>query len=735
MEERRKSSFIRDIVIKIFLILLFVFLIVLLFPMPNLTPFYDAVFNNNVQTMKDAAEDYFTKERMPEKEGDKVKLTLQDMLDKKLILPFLDKDGKECDTQKSYVEVTKKKTEYELEVRLSCGKEENYIIEPIGCYNFCDDEKECDCSCNQEVSTNEDGKVSINNPDVDDSKYKLQYLYTRTLTDTSWVTGDYQTTVETESDSVKISDTKTEYTGKKQISSGTTTYKHIKYGYKDNWTYDTDWTDEVKTITDNLKLYAERTLYTGQRKYTIDTEKYKHIKYGYRDKWTYDTDWTDEVKTITDNLKLYDERTLYTGQKKYYVDTKQYLHRKYANQDNWKIIDWTTTKYNQTSSVVLIDTRYTVRKTVVTKTGTWSDWIKDTTWRTSKPSNTSTKQWSDPYESKTDTSWQLVYSSAALDQVMPTYVGDYKYEFLYSELVPCTSACNGNSTKRVYYHRVYKKVQKTEYRYMYRTYSESSSTSVDEKVVSDPSSYVANGYTIVKTEYKYKVNEPTRVLIDEKWTDSINPPEGYEYANKTRTLRTYKYENLGKWVTSESKLGEYTYNIRTRKQYKYKYNNPEKYIIDTIWTESKTSPEGYVYANEKTITRTTKYENLGKWVTSYHKLGEYTYNVRTRKQYKYRYNNKEKYIVDSIWTTSITSPEGYVYTGEYKTSSSTSYVDLGRWVSSKEELGEYTYDVQTRKLYRYKYKRTITKTESKWFDKNPGGDWVYANQTRKVKVN
>ena len=107
MEETRKSTVIRDLIIKIFLILLFVFLITILFPMPNLTAFYDSVFNNNVQSMKDAADSYFTKDRMPEKVGDSVKLTLQDMLDKKLILPFLDKDGNECDTKKSYVKVTK----------------------------------------------------------------------------------------------------------------------------------------------------------------------------------------------------------------------------------------------------------------------------------------------------------------------------------------------------------------------------------------------------------------------------------------------------------------------------------------------------------------------------------------------------------------------------------------------------------------------------------------------------
>ena len=43
MEEIRKSSIVRDLIIKIFLILLFVFLITILFPMPNLTAFYDSV--------------------------------------------------------------------------------------------------------------------------------------------------------------------------------------------------------------------------------------------------------------------------------------------------------------------------------------------------------------------------------------------------------------------------------------------------------------------------------------------------------------------------------------------------------------------------------------------------------------------------------------------------------------------------------------------------------------------
>ena len=726
MEKRSKTGFIRDLVIKIFLILLFIFLLTLIFPTPNLTPLYNRIFNDNIQTMKDAAENYFTKERMPEKEGDSSKLTLQQMMDKKLVLPFLDKNGKECDLEKSYVEVTKKKNEYELKVYLKCGSETNYIIEPIGCYNFCPDN-----SCVKDVQTSEDGKVTITpNKEVPEGyTYRLQYLYYRTNTSTNWVTGDWTTKWQAETDSLKLVDTKTEYTGKKKVDAGTTTYKHEKYAYRDKWTYDTEWTDEVKQITDKVKLADTRTLYTGQKKYTVDTTKYKHIKYGYKDNWT-TGNWTDEVIKETDKVKLADTRTLYTGQKKYTVDTTQYKHIKYGTKDNWSETGYQATKYNTNENVVLLGTRYTVRKTTTTTTSGWSDWIKDTTWRTSKPANTSTKQWSDAYNKKTTTGKKLLYNS--YESTTPLTSTDTRwYEFLYYDDVPCKTACK-SATIRVYYYRVYEITNTTEYQYMYRTYSSDSKTTTDEKVVTDPTPYTKNGYTIVKYEYNYKVNNPEKYIEDTKWTDSQTSPSGYVYANEKKITRTIKYDNLNKWVTSRDALGEYTENVVTKKQYKYKYNNPEKYIEDTKWTDSQTSPSGYVYANEKVITRTTKYDNLNKWVTSEGALGEYTYNIKTKKQYKYKYNNPEKYLESTIWTTSIIPPTGYIYTGIYKYNERTTYVDLGRWVSSKAELGEYTYDVQTRKLYKYKTKITSTTTESKWFDSNPGGDWIYTGQTRKV---
>ena len=109
-----------------------------LLPIPDLTGLNSRIFNANVGEMKDAAISYFTTDRLPQKEGDSVTLTLQQMLDMKLLLPFKDKNGKTCDTQKSYVTLTKKENEYEMKVNLKCSEEEDYIIVHLGCYSYCE---------------------------------------------------------------------------------------------------------------------------------------------------------------------------------------------------------------------------------------------------------------------------------------------------------------------------------------------------------------------------------------------------------------------------------------------------------------------------------------------------------------------------------------------------------------------------------------------------------------------
>lgn len=152
-DEQRTGLPIKTFLLSLILIIIFILLLMWLLPMPNsgknngngnstteitgLDALTNRIFNANIQEMKNAGISYFTKDTLPSKEGQTVTLTLQEMLDKKLLLPFTDKNGNSCDTEKSYVSITKKGDLYEMKVNLSCDDQEDYILVNLGCYPYC----------------------------------------------------------------------------------------------------------------------------------------------------------------------------------------------------------------------------------------------------------------------------------------------------------------------------------------------------------------------------------------------------------------------------------------------------------------------------------------------------------------------------------------------------------------------------------------------------------------------
>ena len=152
-DERKERFSFKSFFLTLLLVVLFILLMLFLFPtrwdykkastvdvtydLDRLSILYDEIFASNVDRMKDAAIGYFTNERMPKTVGKSKKLTLQEMYDLHLVLKMKDKDGKECSTTKSYVEMTKFTEEYRLKVNLSCGEQEDYIIVYLGCYSYC----------------------------------------------------------------------------------------------------------------------------------------------------------------------------------------------------------------------------------------------------------------------------------------------------------------------------------------------------------------------------------------------------------------------------------------------------------------------------------------------------------------------------------------------------------------------------------------------------------------------
>ncbi len=175
-EEREKFS-IKDVVLQVILVVLFVFLLLWLFPTKSyvdnkidstLSPFYNQIFTTNINNMKDAAISYYTTSRLPKNIGDKSKLTLGEMLEQKLLISFLDSNNKKCSLTDSYVEITKMDDEYVLKVNLSCSDNSDYILVHLGCYNYCESGV-----CEKKEST--PVKVPTQNVPVVKKNYEYEY--------------------------------------------------------------------------------------------------------------------------------------------------------------------------------------------------------------------------------------------------------------------------------------------------------------------------------------------------------------------------------------------------------------------------------------------------------------------------------------------------------------------------------------------------------------------------------
>ena len=154
-DEQKSSLPIKTFILSLILIIIFILLLMWLLPLPknsnnngnnnsneggqfsNLEVLTNRIFNSNVQDMKNAATSYFTTDKLPANVGDSKKLTLQEMLDMKLLLPFTDKNGNSCSTDESYVLLTKGEDSYEMKVNLKCDDQEDYILVTMGCYSYC----------------------------------------------------------------------------------------------------------------------------------------------------------------------------------------------------------------------------------------------------------------------------------------------------------------------------------------------------------------------------------------------------------------------------------------------------------------------------------------------------------------------------------------------------------------------------------------------------------------------
>ncbi|MDY3948225.1 MAG: hypothetical protein SOZ04_02605, partial [Bacilli bacterium] len=121
----------KALIIRAILVLLFIILVIWLFPMPKLDTFYNRIFNENINTMSTAAKNYFNN-NLPQDIGDTSTIKLEEMINKNLLIEFKDKNNESCNKTNSFAQITKTGTsEYVLKTQLSCQDETDYVLETL----------------------------------------------------------------------------------------------------------------------------------------------------------------------------------------------------------------------------------------------------------------------------------------------------------------------------------------------------------------------------------------------------------------------------------------------------------------------------------------------------------------------------------------------------------------------------------------------------------------------------
>ena len=181
----------KNIILKLAAIIIIILLIIWLFPMPKLDTFYNKVFNDNLNSVKSAAENYFTADKLPEKTGASTTIKLDDMIDKKIIMNFVDKNNNSCNGSNSYAQVTKTESNtYVLKVQLSCDDKTDYVLENLNniktnttTNSTATDTDEHTITKNNSEDDAED--IIDSNANYDKDGNKIEYQYKKAVTKTS----------------------------------------------------------------------------------------------------------------------------------------------------------------------------------------------------------------------------------------------------------------------------------------------------------------------------------------------------------------------------------------------------------------------------------------------------------------------------------------------------------------------------------------------------------------------
>lgn len=153
MEDERQINWL-SLFIKI--IIIFIFAIILIWLVSKIinSSKPSETFKNNINNMEEVAVSYFKEIDLPQEKGKSTKITLEEMIEKKLIVSINENKKSTCDVKKSYSKITRNKKDYKVETTLVCGKEKDTITRK---FSF----KDCK-NCNTRTETKNTTKDNTN---------------------------------------------------------------------------------------------------------------------------------------------------------------------------------------------------------------------------------------------------------------------------------------------------------------------------------------------------------------------------------------------------------------------------------------------------------------------------------------------------------------------------------------------------------------------------------------------
>ncbi len=249
MYESKETS-IRGIVVTILLIILVICLLIWIFPTKkdikgitggNNEPLLSEIFGRNIRVLQNAGRAYYYSATLPKNAGDSTNITLGELVEKKMLLDLTDKNGKVCNKDASYVQLTKNSDgTYEMKSYLSCDDESNYILASLDCSNFKGNCKSEDISKDdkkEEPIDDKEAPIDDKETPIDDKEpkkevtYYYRYLYSCPKTSQSYSGWSAWSTNYVSPSSNRVVDTKVEYE-RKYVKTGTkqepvTTYQTV----------------------------------------------------------------------------------------------------------------------------------------------------------------------------------------------------------------------------------------------------------------------------------------------------------------------------------------------------------------------------------------------------------------------------------------------------------------------------------------------------------------------------